>query len=60
MRFFASFFGNKTLSDLNGLDDRQLSDLGLCRYDLIEASHSRNAVATLSARRSERAAAWLR
>lgn len=50
-----------SLQTLMGLDPRQLSDMGLTRYDIAEAMRNSSAAADLlSARRHERALSWLR
>lgn len=54
--------GRSTLRALLELDDRRLNDLGLTRFDLVEALRRGRfqAAEMLDARRNERAANWLR
>lgn len=61
MALFSFFSRGATLRALSALDDCQLSDLGLNRYDLADARRKGEAVSTLLAeRRNERAGFWLR
>lgn len=61
MPLFSMFTRSSGLKALAELDDRMLSDLGLCRHDLAQArAKGRGSKMFLNGRRSERAGSWLR
>lgn len=59
MSLFSSLAARSALKSLAAMSDHQLSDIGLCRHDIVEARSASNAVDFLAARRNERATFWL-
>lgn len=62
MGIFSKFARRQSLSALSSLDNSRLSDLGLNRYDLLDAKRisSEKIGSLLDERRAERAHFWLR
>ncbi len=62
MGLFSRFTNRHLLNELSSFNDARLNDLGLNRYDLLDARHvkSKRLGDFLSKRRAERAHFWLR